>query len=116
MPRRLLSVHQLNQALIDALVERHISHGYLATRSTSKLVHGFTPEQPNAAGLVLSIAQWVDLGYGDAKLVEEALAKFPHALRRRMPFVEFLLLRMAEAFCAIALEESDAAIRLLDFV
>ncbi len=116
MPRGLLSVHQFNQALIDALVERRISHGFALLDQHKALLHGFTPEQPNAAALVLSIAQWVDLGYGDAKLVEEALAKFPHALRRRMPFVEFLLLRMAEAFCAIALEDSDAAIRLLDFV
>ena len=116
MPRRLLSVHQLNQALIDALIERRISLGFSLLDQHKALLHGFTPEQPNAAALMLSIAQWVDLGYGDAKLVEEALAKFPHAIRRRMPFLEFLLLRMAEAFCAIVLEESDSAIRLLDFV
>ena len=116
MPRGLLSVHQFNQALIDALVERRISPGFALLDQHKALLHGFTPGQPDAAALVLSIAQWVDLGYGDAKLVEEALAKFPHALRRRMPFLEFLLLRMAEAFCAIALEDSDAAIRLLDFV
>jgi tetratricopeptide (TPR) repeat protein len=116
MPRRLLSVDQLNQALIDALIERRISLGFSLLDQHKALLHGFTPEQSNAAALVLSIAQWVDLGYGDAKLVEEALAKFPHAVRRRMPFLEFLLLRMAEAFCAIVLEESDSAIRLLDFV
>jgi len=116
MPKRLLSVHQLNQALIEALIERRISLGFSLLDQHKALLHGFTPQEPNAAALVLSIAQWVDLGYGDAKLVEEVLAKFPHDVRRRMLFLEFLLLRMAEAFCAIVLEESDSAIRLLDFV
>lgn len=116
MARRLLSVHQLNQALIEALIERRVSLGFSLLDKHKTLLHGFTSEQPNAAALVLSIAQWVDLGYGDARLVEEALTKFPESLRRRMPLVEFLLLRMAEAFCAIAREESDSAIRLLGFV
>jgi tetratricopeptide (TPR) repeat protein len=116
MPKRLLSVHQLNQALIDALIERRISLGFSSLDQHKALLRGFTAEQPNAAALVLSIAQWVDLGYGDAKLVESALAKFPHTVRRRLPFLAFLLLRMAEAFCAFVREESDPAIRLLDFV
>ena len=116
MAKALLSVHQLNQALTAALIERNISHGFALLDRHRVLLRDLDVDRPDAAALALSIAQWVDLGYGDAQLVEHALAKFPSTARRRMPFLEFLYLRMAEAFYAIALEASDTAIRLLDFV
>ncbi|HLH05779.1 MAG TPA: hypothetical protein VKW78_00930 [Terriglobales bacterium] len=111
-----MSPRELTDRLSKALLQRRVSEGFALLNRNEKLLRGIGSNTAESAALVLSLALWVDLGYRDVAVVDQALVNFPQDLRRRMPFYEFLLLRMAEAFCAMAREESDKTIALLDFV
>src|SRR5579859_5001478 len=104
-------VRQLN----DALAARRVEEGFSILERSSDSLHQFVPEA-GAASLVLCIAEWVDAGYSDHRLIENLLQKFLPEQRRAMPMSDYLLLRMAEAFACIAKEDADAAIALLQFV
>ena len=71
---------------------------------------------PVPAVFLLCLAQWVDLGYKSPQLLERLLARVTPSARAKMPLRDFLMLRMTEAFVALAEEDDDQAIRLLGFV
>ena len=68
------------------------------------------------APFLLCLAQWVDLGYESPQLVDDLLQQIPPEDRAQMPLRDFLMVRMAEAFAAMAHEDTDRAIELLGFV
>ena len=68
------------------------------------------------APFLLCLAQWVDLGYESPELVDDLLQQIPPEARAQMPLRDFLMVRMAEAFAAMAHEDTDRAIELLGFV
>ena len=103
------------QQLNDALAARRIEEGFAVLERSSDLLQKFAPEA-GAASLVLCIAEWVDAGYSDHRLIENLLQRFSPEQRRAMPMSDYLPLRMAEAFACIAKEDADAAIALLQFV
>jgi len=106
---------QLGKELQAAVMARRIDDGFqILSRSADTLE--IDPNDEAAAHLVLCIAEWVDAGYADHRLIELLLHKFLAEHRRRMPIADYLLLRMAEAFACIAKEDADAAIALLQFV
>jgi tetratricopeptide (TPR) repeat protein len=74
------------------------------------------PGDPNAANLLLMMAQWVDVGYRDRDFLDVLLLRFSDASRSKLPIGDFLRLRMVEAFRALSVEEEDAAIEILDWV
>ncbi len=74
------------------------------------------PGDPEATRLLLLIAQWVDVGYRDHRLLDSLLLRFPADCRGRLPIADYLRLRMVEAFRALSVEEVDAAIEGLEFV
>jgi len=69
-----------------------------------------------ATRLLLLIAQWVDVGYRDHRLLDVLLLRFPPECRKRLPIPDYLRLRMVEAFRALSVEEVDTAIEALEFV
>ena len=69
-----------------------------------------------AAAFLLCLAQWIDLGYKSPQLLKDLLRQVTPSVRAKMPLCDFLMLRMAEAFVAMAEEDDDQAIRLLGFV
>jgi tetratricopeptide (TPR) repeat protein len=73
-------------------------------------------ESPYAARLLLLIAQWVDAGYRDHRLLEALLSRFPAGCRKRLPVDDYLRLRMVDAFRHFATGELDPAIETLDLV
>jgi tetratricopeptide (TPR) repeat protein len=100
--------------LNQALAARQIEDGFqLLERNTESL--GSLEITTAAVPFVLCIAEWVDAGYSDHRVIESLLRKFSTEQRRLMPISEYLLLRMAEAFACIAKEDADAAIALLQF-
>jgi len=106
---------QLDKELHAAVMARRIDDGFqILGRSADTLE--IDPNDEAAARLVLCIAEWVDAGYADHRLIELLLHKFLAEHRRRMPIADYLLLRMAEAFACIAKEDADGAIALLQFV
>jgi len=59
------------------LVLRQVSSGIALLDAHAHLFASLDPAQPNAAALVCSVAQWVDIGYREPELIEQLLARFP---------------------------------------
>ncbi len=74
------------------------------------------PGQPGAARLLLLVAQWVDVGYRDHRLLDTLLLRFPADCRKRLSIADYLRLRMVDAFRALSVEDVDSVIDALDFV
>src|SRR5438270_7194951 len=107
---------ELTSTLNRALAQRQIEEGFRILEQRTGELEQFEPQQEASAHVVLCIAEWVDAGYSDHRLIESLLNKFSAEQRRRLSIAEYLLLRMAEAFACIAKEDADAAISLLHFV
>src|SRR6516165_8648986 len=102
---------------LDAcLKERRIAEGFDFLKRYDSVFVEMKPTEPEAAGIVVRLAQWVDLGYRDVEFLDRLVKRFPTKRRASMPLKEFLQLRMAEAFCAMGEENLDRAIELLGFV
>lgn len=99
-----------------ALHERRIQEGTALLHAAESELATISVETPNAAGLLLLIAQWVDVGYRDYHLLDELLIRFPAAARKALSVQDYLYLRMVEAFSAFSRGELDSAISILDFV
>src|SRR5690348_5611111 len=106
----------LTRDLNQALRLRRINEGFHLLESCSDISEEVSASSDDAAAFVLCVAEWVDAGYSDHRLIESLLASFSAERRRQMPVSEYLLLRMAEAFGCIAKEDADSAISLLEFV
>jgi hypothetical protein len=98
------------QELKEHVVTRQVSNGIALLNANAQLFHSLDPSQPNAAGFVGYVAQWVDIGYRDPKLLEQLLGRFPSALRSRLPVCDYLKLRMAEGLHALLRDEPDVAL------
>ena len=103
-------------SLSEALAKRQIEKGFEILSQIADSLHDLDPYERIAAQFVLCLAEWVDAGYSDHRLIEAMLHKFSAEHRRQMPLSDYLLLRMAEAFSCIAKEDADAAINVLQFV
>ena len=107
---------RLLQELNDAGEERRVQKGIaLLDRLDCKQI------TLSALGVVqapflLCLAQWVDLGYQSPHLIDGLLQQLPLEQRAQLPLRDFLMVRMAEAFAAMAHEDTDHAIDLLAFV
>ena len=108
-------IAELTATLNEALAARQIEEGFDILERNARSVEDLRVTR-EAVPLVLCIAEWVDAGYSDHRLIESLLRKFSSEQRRQIPISEYLLLRMAEAFACIAKEDADAAIALLQFV
>jgi len=74
------------------------------------------PETPEAARLLLLIAQWVDIGFRDYRLLDTLLKRFPQQYRCDLSVEDYLCLRLVEAYRDFAKGELDQAIDTLDLV
>jgi tetratricopeptide (TPR) repeat protein len=110
------SFPQLLRRLTAALYDRRVVEGIRALEKAGEALAQINSASPDAAALVLCIAQWVDMGYRDHALIEQLLACFSLAQRGRLPLEDYLLLRLAEACRAMMVEDADTAIDLIDFV
>ena len=106
----------LARRLRDDLANRRIASGIERLRAHQPLFESLDPADPGAALLLGHLAQWVDVGFGDAGMVKSALARFPKSGRAALPLIGYLHLRMAEGLVAMTDEEFDAAIRHFEFV
>jgi len=107
---------QLLQELNSAIEERRVEEGFvLLSGIDCKLATTHSPGHIQAPFL-LCLAQWVDLGYESPQFIDDLLQQLSPGSRAQMPLRDFLMVRMAEAFAAIAHEDTDRAIELLGFV
>jgi tetratricopeptide (TPR) repeat protein len=107
---------QLLEELNDAIEARRVQEGIAMLGHLD--CKGITVSALGAvqAPFLLCLAQWVDQGYESPQLVDDLLQQIPPEARAQMPLRDFLMVRMAEAFAAMAHEDTDRAIELLGFV
>jgi len=102
--------------LRDDLVFRRIGCGMQRLDAHRDLIEHFDAAAPNAVPFLSYLAQWVDVGYGDAELVRRLLACFPQSRRVRLTLSDYIHLRMVEGLLALSSEDADEAITHLQFV
>ena len=107
---------QFAQELHSALRLRRMKEGLQMLSDAEAEVAKLSPRMPDAASLLLLIAQWVDVGFRDYRLVDNLLHRFPARCRKQLPVEDYLRLRMVEAFRDLAASEIDPAIETLDIV
>ncbi|HKR27405.1 MAG TPA: hypothetical protein VJS11_08115, partial [Acidobacteriaceae bacterium] len=110
---------QLNRfaaELSRMLQARRIAAGKAILQAGEPLLANLDPSLPGASRLLLLVAQWVDVGYRDYHFLEDLLRRFPPECRRQLSFVDYVRVRMVEAFHALSTEEVHSAIEALDIV
>jgi len=104
------------EQLQRALVRRDVHTGFeLLDRAfvrTSKLDFS----APYSISLLLAVAQWIDLGYRDTAFLERLMIDLPKLHRAQIPLVDFLKLKLAEAYDDLAEERLEQCIDGLDLV
>jgi tetratricopeptide (TPR) repeat protein len=101
--------------LKEDLVYRRVGRGMARLEEHRHLLASLHPEQKNAGLFAGYLAQWVDIGFQRPGLVREIVARFPKAVRARLPLQDYLHLRAAEGMVAMAEEATEDAIRHFDF-
>jgi tetratricopeptide (TPR) repeat protein len=104
------------ESLRQAHANRRIAEGVALLDESRDALLGLAPDDPCAPELTLLIAQWLDVGYRDAELLNLLLQRFTPELRQRMPVQQYLSIRMAEAYQAFSTDDMDAAIKILRFI
>jgi tetratricopeptide (TPR) repeat protein len=103
---------QLNLAILERRVEDGLA--MLKRLDCKRVSQANMGERP--AAFLLCLAQWVDLGFESPDLIDRLLEQLTPQSRAQMPLGDFLRVRMAEAYTAMAHEDADRAIDLLSFV
>ena len=106
----------LLKRLREDVVLRRIGSSIGWFQSHRDSLRSLDPDQKNAAAFVRYLSQWVDMGYGDAAIVRELLAKFPKTKRAALPLYDYLQLELAEGMVASAEEETHKAIAHFDLI
>ena len=102
--------HELVLQLRAGLAERRIGLGFAALENNRRLFDLIHPDLPGAAILLGCLAQWVDVGFATAALIEEILGRFPQESRVHLPLIEYVHFRLAEGLIAMAHEDFACAI------
>ena len=106
----------LLRKLDDALIGRRTQEGFRFLEEASEEIERLTPQDPDAIQYLLTIAQWVDLGYRDHRLLADLLKRFSSVIRSELKLADFIQLRLAEAFLAFACQDLCTAVSILESV
>jgi len=71
----------------------------------------------NPGSLLVLVAQWIDAGFRDARFLTPLLDRFSSAFRKKMTVDQYLQLRLAEGFHALAMRQAmrPSALWILSF-
>lgn len=97
-------------------MERNIQEGFVLLDSCPDLPALLATHCPDSVSLLLCLAQWIDLGYGTPRLMDECYAGFAHSDVANLPFIDALKLKLAQAFYSLATEDAEQCAALLDIV
>lgn len=106
----------LIQRLERALVGRDVHTGFALLDKAFAPTGGLDLNKPDAISLFLCVAQWTDLGYRNLSFFDGLVDNTQDLDRARLPLLDYLKLRMAEAFRALAAERLEESIAALDLV
>ena len=110
------SVPTLVEELERALIHRDIRRGFAALDRAFPKTGTLDFSEPSAISLLLCAAQWTDLGYRDLAFLDSLIVGLPELNRSQLPMLDFLKLRMAEAYRHLAGEQLEQSIDMLDIV
>jgi tetratricopeptide (TPR) repeat protein len=102
--------------LRQSLAGRRIQAGFSRLRECSALIESLRPEARGAAELIGLLAQWSDLGYHGKVDVGTLLDRFTPDIRTKLPVLDYVHLRLAEALIALQAEETEPALAHLRFI
>ncbi|HTA42092.1 MAG TPA: hypothetical protein VK789_06585 [Bryobacteraceae bacterium] len=71
---------------------------------------GLNHKDPDAAGLLCYIAQWVDAGWRDVDVVQHGLGAFPKGRRNSLRMLDYAYVLMAEGMIWVAEENVERAL------
>jgi tetratricopeptide (TPR) repeat protein len=110
----------LTQKAIDQLTAalrfRRIDEGITLMERIADDLQQLKVSTANPGSLLVLVAQWIDAGFRDARFLTPLLDRFSSAFRKKMTVDQYLQLRLAEGFHALAMRQGDEAIRTLDLV
>ena len=106
----------LLRGLEDALVSRNIRAGFALLDDAFGAGQTLDYDDPDAMAILVCLAQWTDLGYRNIAFLEACVDGLPAEQRAQLRILDFLRLRMVEAFRALDREDLDRAISLLEIV
>jgi tetratricopeptide (TPR) repeat protein len=104
------------ERLHDDLVYRRVTSGIEYLNAHWNVLERLDGSSPGAAACLSMLARWVDTGYGNPEQVRMLLERFPASLRPKLPLWDYLQVRLAEAFLAMADEKQEEAVKHLDFI
>ena len=100
--------------LSTMLRRREIGKGFALLDKTEPIWTSSLPTKRSRADLLLVLAQWVDVGYRDAPFLRHMLDQVSENERLQLCVSDYVRIRMAEAFYALATDDADGTIRALD--
>ena len=109
-------VPSLVDGLENALVGRDIQRGFDLLDRAFPAIRSSVAVELIPTRLLLCIAQWSDLGYRDISFLSGFMFHFSGVDRSELTLIDFLRLRMAEAYQALAGEDLEKSIEVLELV
>jgi tetratricopeptide (TPR) repeat protein len=106
----------LLQTLEGALIKREVRSGINLLDTHMQEIQRLDPKDAASTSFLLCMAQWSDLGYRDLAFFDDLLARFSGVDRAQLRMLDFLKLRMAEAYRFLAVEQTEEAIVTLNLV
>lgn len=100
--------------LKSALSHRKMDEGFQLLGEWQTKMGAADLSGPGSSELLLLVAQWVDVGYRDYRILDTLIERFPRESRGKLPMTDYSCLRMAEAFRDFAANHLDSAITKLD--
>jgi tetratricopeptide (TPR) repeat protein len=89
---------------------RQIDHGMRSLEGCTQIIQNFDPTCENGAAFLGILAEWIDLGFGDLRLVRNLIATYNKRIRAKLTVLDYIPLRMAEGMVAMTTERIDTAI------
>jgi tetratricopeptide (TPR) repeat protein len=102
--------------LNEALLHRKMAEGHKLLQRLRKDSGEITPDDPLATAALLCLAQWIDTGYANYKILDAPLARFAKTQSTDLKFIDYVRLKMIEGFRAFAHEDIDTAVDAFAFV
>ena len=111
-----VSVERLVPGLELALFHRDIKGGFGLLDDALPQVEAALVSGCPSPSLLLCLAQWLDLGYGNAALFEVFAAALLRSHKEKLCMLDYLKLRMAQAYQALTVEQMEKSIEILQLV
>jgi tetratricopeptide (TPR) repeat protein len=100
--------------LVDCLRLRRISEGMMLLDQNEPVWQILKPNDRYGSEVLLMLAQWVDVGHRDPKLLRRQLDGLTGSEREGLGVFAYIRVRLAEGFYYLSINDADGAISILD--